>query len=129
MSPYATRQDYKLDTPLGKWYPVQRDTLYTAYRDKDTVYYRDEIGLHKGIPNGPYKYKIPLETVEAVPLKSHPIPVNFIGPDMLSTKRPRRMARRPRLRQEKIVVSDTLPVVMQQYICPRERSGMLARCK
>ena len=67
MSPYATRQDYKLDTPLGKWYPVRRDTLYTAYRDKDTVYYRDEIGLHKGIPNGPYKYKIPLDTVEAPP--------------------------------------------------------------
>eukprot|EP00956_Cyclotella_meneghiniana_P018460 scaffold30735_cov52-Cyclotella_meneghiniana.AAC.7 len=109
MSPYATRQDYKLDTPLGKWYPVRRDTLYTAYRDKDTVYYRDETGLHKGIPRGPYKYKIPLDTVEAPPLKSHPIPVNFIGPNMFWTKRPRRMARRPRLRQHKVVVSDTLP--------------------
>eukprot|EP00956_Cyclotella_meneghiniana_P015952 scaffold24867_cov40-Cyclotella_meneghiniana.AAC.1 len=31
MSPYATRQDYTLDRPLGKWYQVKRDTKHTAY--------------------------------------------------------------------------------------------------
>eukprot|EP00956_Cyclotella_meneghiniana_P036605 scaffold127839_cov54-Cyclotella_meneghiniana.AAC.4 len=72
------------------------------------VYYRDELGLHKCVPNGQYKYQIPEETVQDVSLKSHPIPVNLMGPNVFWTKRQRRMARRTRRRQQK-KIEETLP--------------------
>ena len=46
--PRSVRQDYKLQVRLGKWYPHPRNIEFTAYRSKSSVYYRDEMGLHKG---------------------------------------------------------------------------------
>lgn len=109
MSSHSGRANFKLDQPLGRWYPLKRDIEYDAYRDKETVYYRDEIGLHKGIPQGNYQYRIPLETIPEPPLKSHPIPVNMTSQDIFWTKRPRRLSSRPQPRQEKTVIMDTLP--------------------
>jgi hypothetical protein len=45
--PHTRTKDYPLQQPLGEWYPVPRMIQFTAYRTKDSIYYRDELGLHK----------------------------------------------------------------------------------
>lgn len=49
MSPSGTVQNYKLDQPLGKWYPERRYIEHPAYRLKDKILVRDEFGLHEAL--------------------------------------------------------------------------------
>ena len=93
--PRSIRQDYKLEVQLGKWYPHPRNIEYTAYRSKHSVYYRDEMGLHKGVQTSNKGYfQIDFSvTVDNPPLKSHPIEPNFAHYGVLWTHKPRAMVR------------------------------------
>ena len=65
---YGAVQDYELLTPTGRWYPVPRAIEFSAYRGEDTVFMRDEEGLHECSPIGNGKYEAKEETVTEPPL-------------------------------------------------------------
>eukprot|EP00956_Cyclotella_meneghiniana_P027480 scaffold61621_cov49-Cyclotella_meneghiniana.AAC.1 len=81
MNKYGAVRDYELSTPMGRWYPVPRAIEYSAYRGEDTVFMRDEEGLHECTPIGNGNYEVKQETVPVPPLRSHPIPTSTIGGD------------------------------------------------
>jgi hypothetical protein len=102
--------DYQLDYPLGKWYPVQRFTQYDAYRSKDHVYLRDEIGLHRCVPSGKGFYKAEIGVVRRPPLKSNPIEPNYTAPDTIWTHKPRQLVRPRTDRGPRVLLSDDIPL-------------------
>jgi hypothetical protein len=95
--------DYQLDYPLGKWYPVQRFIQYDAYRSKDHVYVRDEVGLHRcGF------YEVEIETILSPPLKSNPIEPNYVASGTVWTHKPRQLVRPRVLRGPRIIACDDI---------------------
>ena len=81
-----------LDYPLGEWLPVERNTWSTAYRSKDTVYWRpqddwDLYVLTRSSVSGFYHYS---HTTRDLPLDSHPIKFQQVG-ESIWTQRPYRM--------------------------------------
>ena len=70
-----------LDQPLGKWLPVKQNIWSTAYRTKDTLYWRpqddwDLYVLTRSSVSGFYHYS---HTTRDLPLDSHPIKFQQIG--------------------------------------------------
>jgi hypothetical protein len=97
VSPYGAVQDYELDQPLGKWYPVRRHVEFQAYRLKDYILVREERGLHKAVPSSqPGFFEITEAIVDKIPLKAQPIHPNYSSPTQLWTHKPRIMVRNRR---------------------------------
>ena len=96
MSPFGTVQNYKLDQPLGKWYPEHRYIEYHAYRLKDEILIRDELGLHRAIPaSNPGFFDIQEEVFEGpIPKKAQPIQPNYSGHLQIWTHKSRTLVRR-----------------------------------
>ena len=70
----------ELDTPLGKWYPVARNTWFSSYRTEKELSHHDEdagtfqVFRTKGA--GFYNYS---HDTKAIPLQSHPIFCQRVG--------------------------------------------------
>lgn len=94
---------------LGTWYPAPRIIQYTAYRSKDNVYYRDELGLHECTERSNGFYPIPMETVEGPPSKSHPIIPNMSDSTTFWTCRRRKLILPFKPKQVQIITRDDLP--------------------
>jgi hypothetical protein len=94
-NPYNRTNDYELDQPLGHWYPVRRLIQFDAYRSKDMIYYRDEMGLHPCTERDHQRgfFDAQDREVQRPPLKSHPITPNVIAPGVLWTRKARRMVK------------------------------------
>jgi hypothetical protein len=107
--PYTRSKNYPLRQPLGTWYPVARMIQFPAYRSKDSIYYRDELGLHRCQDTRKGFYDIPLECVTAPPLNSHPINPNLSGRTTFWTQRPRILIRQFKPKHLKFVTGDNLP--------------------
>lgn len=105
MSPYGAVQDYDLDTPLGKWYPVKRYIQFPAYRLKTHILVREERGLHKATPLSKSGFfDISEEIVTKIPLKAQPINPNYSSSVQLWTQKPR------------ILVRSKLPIIPLQIL-------------
>jgi hypothetical protein len=107
-SPQTTK-NYPLHQALGKWYPVPRMIEFPAYRSKDKVFYRDEIGLHECKERSGGFFDVPLECVQSLPLRSHPIEPNMSGPTTLWTRKPRQLIRPYSVKKNRILTRDDLP--------------------
>eukprot|EP00956_Cyclotella_meneghiniana_P033092 scaffold93176_cov89-Cyclotella_meneghiniana.AAC.1 len=114
MNKYGAVRDYELSTPMGGWYPVPRAIEYSAYRSEDTVFMRDEEGLHECTPIGNGHYEIKQETVLEPPVRSHPIPVNMSGPGVLWTHRPARLVETPQVDLPATVTLDEIEDDVQE---------------
>ena len=78
----------ELDSPLGKWYTVRRNTWWQAYKSQDGLYYRkpgqeEKLQVFHPTNNGYYKYE---EEVDEVPLACHPLSVQSVGDDLWTHK-------------------------------------------
>ncbi|KAL7532592.1 hypothetical protein ACHAWF_004182 [Thalassiosira exigua] len=63
-----------LDTPLGAWLPVRRNTWFQCYRSKDTLFWRNEEGgLQQLKRTRAHAFYHALEEVSSLPLDAHPI--------------------------------------------------------
>lgn len=81
-----------LDTRLGDWLPVQRNTWFPVYRDNTNLYWRakDDSTLHvltRSDISGFYHFS---HTTDTLPLDSHPITYKQIG-NSIWTQRPYRI--------------------------------------
>ncbi|KAL3762232.1 hypothetical protein ACHAWU_004770 [Discostella pseudostelligera] len=81
-----------LDTRLGDWLPVQRNTWFPVYRDNTNLYWRamDDSTLHvltRSVVSGFYHFS---HTTDTLPLDSHPITYKQIG-NSIWTRRPYRI--------------------------------------
>jgi hypothetical protein len=103
-------QDYQLSFRLKTWYPVRRHIQFEAYRTKEAILIRSEMGLHWALPNradGFYHIQ-PEVTEEAPPLKSHPISPNYSSATSLWTRKRRSLIRQWRPPTQKLVQRDEL---------------------
>ena len=85
-----------LDTPLGKWLSVPRNTWFPVYRTQDNLFWRQKddatlFVLEKSQTSGFYHFS---HTTNLLPLDSHPIGYQQIG-HTLWTQRPYRIQPKP----------------------------------
>jgi hypothetical protein len=110
MSPFGTVQNYKLDQPLGKWYPEHRYIKYHAHRLKDEILVRDELGLHRAIPaSNPGFFDIQEEVFEGpIPKKAQPIQPNYSSHSQIWTHKSRTLVRRRQQKQPIVRLENSL---------------------
>jgi hypothetical protein len=106
---YSRSKDYPLLQKLGTWYPVKRMIEYTAYRSKNNVYYRDELGLHECTERRNGFYPISDTLVDEPPIKSHPIKPNMSDSETFWTHKRRILILPYRPKKIRIVTRDDLP--------------------
>jgi hypothetical protein len=106
---YTHTKDYPLLQQLGTWYPVPRMIQYTAYRSKDKVYFRDELGLHECTERGNGIYTIGEGLVATPPIKSHPVEPNLSDSTTFWTHKRRRLVRPFKSKKLRIITRDDLP--------------------
>lgn len=87
MNKYTRTENYKSQQPLGRWYPIPRQIKFDAYRSKNYVYYRHEMGLHCCKEERPGFFPVPLETVSRQRLASNPIEPNMSSQSVFWTRR------------------------------------------
>jgi len=87
----------ELDIPLGKWFPVKRNTWYDCYRGKGVIYKRGETATGESfiqklteqpVQSGFYKYEC---DVNAIPLECYPMKMTEVD-EGVWTRRPYQMA-------------------------------------
>ena len=85
-----------LDKPLGKWFPVKRNTWYDSYRGKGVIYKRGETANGQSLlqklteqpaQSGFYKYEC---NVEEIPIDCYPMKMTEVEEGMW-TRRPHQM--------------------------------------
>ena len=107
-----------LDSPLGQWFPVPRNTWFPAYRTKESILWRryndSRLFVMKklGIPGF---YKLTDET-QGVPMESHPIRIQQSGEEVWTHKPLRITARQEDRTQAGTVLMDTIRDTTQDII-------------
>lgn len=79
----------RLDTPLGTWHAVPRNTWFPAYRHNDRLYWRrcNDATLHMMTPSKTSGFFHFASTTTTLPLDSHPIVHQQVG-ESIWTQRP-----------------------------------------
>ena len=99
-----------LDTPLGAWLPVPRNTWFPAYRSSTTIYWRQHNDSHLYVmrPMGvPGFYSITGE-VHTLPMESHPIRIQQMGDQLWTHKVLRLECRGEERTQAGRMIEDTI---------------------
>ena len=70
----------EFDIPLGKWYPVARNTWFLSYRTEEELFYHDEDAgkFQVFCTKGAGFYNYPHET-DGIALQGHPICCQRVG--------------------------------------------------
>ena len=70
----------ELDTPLGKWHPVVRNTWFSSYKTEKELFYRDEnagtFQVFRTKGSGFYNYS---HETKDLPLQIHPVCCQQVG--------------------------------------------------